>query len=275
MNMLMNKLSIGVTLTAVVFSGCDPDCSRKDSPRIESLNASVWECSQWLSAKDAPVYDGAVADGSKAAPGTSWFVGKIANAGEVKSVRWMTAGLGVYEVYVNGQPVGCDFLKPGFTHNGKTKYSFTYDVTKLLKAGVGESNVFAAEVSAGWWRDKVVTPPNKGGGFAGRKSAFRGVLEFAYADGTRRLYGTNAKDWKAGISGPGVQAGIFDGEEYDARQKPGCECASSFKTPEVNDEFKGELLPMAVDAALPFGRDKVKDRTSGPACLSGITFEGG
>lgn len=35
------------------------------------------------------------------------------------------------------------------------------------------------------------------------------------------------------------------------------------------------VLPMAVDAALPFGRDKVKDRTSGPACLSGITFEGG
>ena len=199
-------LSSVVVLAGVLLAGCDPDCSRAKSPRVEALDASAWASSQWLSAKDAPVYDGAVKDGSKAAPGTSWFVGEIANAGEVKSVRWMTAGLGVYEVYVNGQPVGCDFLKPGFTHREKTKYAFTYDVTKLVKAGAGEANVFSAEVSAGWWRDKILTPANQGGGFAGRKSAFRGVLEFTFADGTKRLYGTNTKDWKAGVAGPVVQA---------------------------------------------------------------------
>ena len=241
----MNRLLFGVVAAVVVFSGCDPECSREASPRVEALEASAWTNSQWLSAKDAPVYDGAVADGSKAAPGTSWFLSEIANADEVVSVRWMTAGLGVYEVYVNGRPVGCDFLKPGFTHREKTKYAFTYDVTKLLKSGAGESNVFAAEVSAGWWRDKIVTPTNKGGGFAGRKSAFRGVLEFTYADGSKRLYGTNTKDWKAGVAGPVVQAGIFDGEEYDARQKPGYACTEGFGIPEVNEEFKGELLPTA------------------------------
>ena len=234
----------GVVLM-VVLSGCDPERSRKDSPRVEALAESVWQSSQWLSAKDAPVYDGAVADGAKAAPGTSWFVREIVNAGKVASVRWMTAGLGVYEVYVNGKPVGCDFLKPGFTHRDKTKYAFTYDVTKLMKSGMGEANVFAAEVSAGWWRDKILTPVNKGGGFAGRKSAFRGVLEFTFADGTKRLYGTTTKDWKAGVAGPVVQAGIFDGEEYDARQKPGYACAEGLGMPEVNDEFKGEVLPTA------------------------------
>ena len=242
---MMNKLMLAIGALATAFAGCDPDCSRMNSPRVGSLDASAWECSQWLSAKDAPVYDGAAVDGSKAATGTSWFVSEIANAGEIASVRWMTAGLGVYEVYVNGRPVGSDFLKPGFTHNAKTKYAFTYDITKLLKSGAGESNVFAAEVSAGWWRDKIVTPANKGGGFAGRKSAFRGVLEFTFADGTKRLYGTNTKDWKAGIAGPVVQAGIFDGEEYDARQKPGYACVEVLGTPEVNGEFKGELLPTA------------------------------
>ena len=213
------------------------------SPRVEALDASAWKDSQWLSAKDAPVYDGPVVSGAKAAPGTSWFVSEIANAGDVRSVRWMTAGLGVYEVYVNGQPVGRDFLKPGFTHRDKTKYAFTYDVTKLLKAGAGEANVFSAEVSAGWWRDKIVSPSNKGGGFAGRKSAFRGVLEFTFADGSKRLYGTNTKDWKAGVAGPVVQAAIFDGEECDARQEPGYACADLFPAAEVNDEFKGEILP--------------------------------
>ena len=241
----MGKFLFSVVSSVIVFAGCDPNCSRMNSPRIEALDASAWESSQWLSAKNAPVYDGPVANGAKAASGTSWFVSEITNADAVRSVRWMTAGLGVYEVYVNGQPVGRDFLKPGFTHRDKTKYSFAYDVTKLLKAGAGEKNVFAAEVSSGWWRDKIVTPVNKSGGFAGRKSAFRGVLEFTFSDGTRRLYGTNRRDWKAGVAGPVVQAGIFDGEECDARQKPGYACADSFPAAEINDEFKGELLPTA------------------------------
>ena len=203
-------VAVSVAVNLAALSGCDPECSRKESPRVEALDASAWKGSQWLSAKDAPVYDGAVSDGMKAAPGTSWFVSEIANAGEVASVRWMTAGLGVYEVYVNGRPVGHDFLKPGFTHREKTKYAFTYDVTKLLKSGAGEANVFAAEVSAGWWRDKIVS-------FIGKKSAFRGMLEIVYADGTKQFLGTNRSDWKCGVAGPVTHAAIFDGEEYDAR----------------------------------------------------------
>ena len=45
----------------------------------------------------------------------------------------MTAGLGVYELYVNGKPVGEEFLKPGFTHYAKTKRSFTYDITDIIR----------------------------------------------------------------------------------------------------------------------------------------------
>ena len=240
----MKTKLLGLACVALL-AGCDPDCPRLLSPRTAALDKSAWDCSRWLSAKDAPVYDGAVGDGARAAEGTSWFLGRIANADDVVAAKWMTAGLGVYEVYVNGQPVGTDFLKPGFTHNGKTKYAFTYDVTKLLKSGRGETNVLSAEVSAGWWRDKIVTPANKGGGFFGRKSAFRGVLELTYADGSKRLYGTNAKDWKAGVSGPVVHAAIFDGETYDARQRPAYEHPEDLGEPEINDEFKGELVPTA------------------------------
>ncbi len=210
--------------------------------RVAALPPSAWDESVWLSAPDAPVEDGKVGEGSLAAPGTSWFVRELANAGEVVSATWMTAGLGVYELYVNGRRVGTDFLKPGYTHVAKTKYAFTYDVTDAFRRAKGETNVLAAEVSAGWWRDKIVTPAGHKG-FYGRKSAFRGVLEVKFADGATRRYGTTVKDWKAGIAGPVTRAAIFDGEHYDARRRPGYAAWQGFGAPEVNDEFKGEILP--------------------------------
>jgi len=213
--------------------------------RVGALDAQAWDCSKWISAKDAPVFEGKVFDGVRAADGTSWFVFTLKNPAEVVSAKWMTAGLGVYEVYVNGRAVGDDFLKPGFTHNAKTKYSFTYDVTELLDASADGSNVFAAEVSAGWWRDKICTPANNGGGFFGKKSAFRGVLELVFKDGSRRLYGTDEKTWKACTSGPVMHAAIFDGEEYDARCKSPLEAAGQLGEAERNDEFKGRLFPSA------------------------------
>ena len=213
--------------------------------RTGALDARDWDCSEWISAKDAPVFDGKVVDGSRAADGTSWFVFTLTNSAEVVSAKWMTAGLGVYDIYVNGRAVGDDFLKPGFTHNAKTKYSFTYDVTGLLDASAGGSNVFAAEVSAGWWRDKICTPKNNGGGFFGKKSAFRGVLELMFRDGRRRIYGTDSNTWKAGTSGPVTHAAIFDGEEYDARCKSPLEDAGRLGDAERNDEFKGSIFPSA------------------------------
>ena len=125
----------------------------------------------------------------RAADGASWFVTTLKNDRKVVSAKWMTAGLGVYDIYVNGSIVGEEFLKPGFTHNEKTKYSFTYDITDAFNSASGAENVLAAQVTPGWWADKIVTP-RENEGMRGRKCAFRGVLELTFDDGSRRLYGT-------------------------------------------------------------------------------------
>lgn len=154
----------------------------------------------------------------------------------------MTTGLGVYEIYVNGKLVGDEILKPGFTHYEKTKLSFTYDVTGCFKTASGDENVLSAQVTPGWWADKIITPGGHDG-MIGKKCAFRGVLELTYTDGSKELYGTNIEDWKAGIAGPVTHAAIFDGEEYDARIPLGYETPEKLSTPEVNNEFKGEIFP--------------------------------
>ena len=217
-----------------------------------------WNGSVWISAADAKVRGGdALKNGhdhkvkQEAEDGTACFVKTVKNGKSVKEAYWTVAGLGAFEAYVNGEPVsrkGCkavdgklvrDYLKPGFTHNGKTKYSFTYDVTHLMKTGEADANTFAAQVSSGWWRDKIVN-------FFGKKSAFRAQLILRYADGTEKRIGTDTT-WLSATTGPVLRAAIFDGEDYDARVKTcwmkGKPC-DKFRASEVNTEFKGELFPM-------------------------------
>jgi alpha-L-rhamnosidase len=209
--------------------------------KVAALDASAWEVSEWISAVDAPVLKDKNND--RAADGASWFVSNVVNEQKVVSAKWMTAGLGVYELYVNGKLVGEEILKPGFTHVLKTRRSFTYDVTPLFTTKAKAQNQLSVQVTPGWWADKIVTPGYVKDGMLGKKCAFRGVLELTYADGSKKLYGTDLTNWKAGIAGPVKHAAIFDGEEYDAREPMGYECADKFSAPEVNAEFKGQIFP--------------------------------
>ncbi len=217
----------------------------------------AWDGSAWISAVDAKVKEGypfGRHDTSKpvnqeAADGTSCFVKTVPNGKAVKEAFWSVTGLGVFEAYVNGRPVSrvcrrtggeCrDFLKPGFTHFAKTKHSFTYDVTHLVKKGGADANVFAAQVTHGWWADKIVN-------FRGRKPAFRAQLVLRHEDGSETRVGTD-ESWLSGVAGPVLRAAIFDGEDYDARigsEWMDGKSTAGFKASEINGEFKGGIFPM-------------------------------
>lgn len=236
----MKKIIIAL---AAALAGCTSTGQGNADERAEALDSTAWQHSQWISVADAPVVTGVI-DGSneRAADGASWFVATLANDREVTGARWMTTGLGVYEIYVNGKPIGREILKPGFTHHEKTRRSFTYDVTGAMALNAGDENTFAAQVTPGWWADKIITPGGNDG-MIGKKPAFRGVLELTYADGGKEYFGTDTIAWKAGIAGPVKHAAIFDGEEYDARIRPGYETPELLSTPEINQEFAGKILP--------------------------------
>ena len=221
---------------AAALTACGPKAAEGPAgKRTDALDGAAWEESVWISVADAPVK--VIGDGNdRAADGAAWFLSTVKNTKKVASAVWMTSGLGVYDLYVNGKPVGEEILKPGFTHFAKTKRSFTYDITDVFVKKAGRENVLAVQVTPGWWADKIV-------GFKGKKCAFRGVLELTYADGTTERIGTDTEHWTAGIAGPVKHAGIFDGEEYDARELPGFATPEKLSKPEVNEEFSGEILP--------------------------------
>ena len=121
-------LSAAVLVSAAVSCNSDVQVVGK---RTDALDADLWENSIWISAADAEVVTGPITGRNKlAADGCSWFVSDVQNSQKVVSAVWMTAGLGVYDLYVNGKLVGEEVLKPGFTHYAKTKLSFTYDITE-------------------------------------------------------------------------------------------------------------------------------------------------
>lgn len=235
---LLTNLAMAIAATLMI--GCAGDQKPQVGTRIDALDAGAWEVSKWISAQNATVItdynDGRAADGA------SWFLSTIKNEKKVTSAKLMATSLGVFEVYINGKPIGEEFLKPGFTHVLKTRRSFTYDITDAFKSGANAENTISAQVTPGWWADKIVTPGG-GNGPIGKKCAFRAVLELTYADGSTKLYGTDLENWKAGIAGPVKHAAIFDGEEYDAREPMGYLSPEKLSTPEENKEFKGEILP--------------------------------
>ena len=232
-----------IAAVLALAAACTSASVEQIGQRAEALDNAAWEGSSWISVADAPVVTGKInGKNRRAADGASWFVSTLKNDKKVVSAKWMTAGLGVYQLFVNGKPVGEEILKPGFTHYAKTKRSFTYDITDGFKTGSGAENMLAVQVTPGWWGDKIVTPDGHEG-MIGKKCAFRGVVELTFADGSKQCYGTDTEHWKAGIAGPVKHAAIFDGETYDAREVPGYANADKLSAPEVNTEFSGEILP--------------------------------
>ncbi len=210
--------------------------------RTTALPADAWLCSEWIAVPGAPEKTTMTNDDDqRAADGASWFCLDLRNEKKVKKAVWMTAGLGIYQLYANGKPVGEEVLKPGFTHLEKTRRSFTYDITGALNRKQGAGNQLAVQSTPGWWADRIATPSGTIG-MTGGKPAFRSVLEITYEDGTTKRIGTDTS-WKAGVAGPVTHAGIYDGEAYDARIPMGYETASSFGNAETYTRFNGEILP--------------------------------
>ena len=240
--MKKRKLLLLWVVCAALYA-CSTDQTNESGKRVSALDDAAWNYSEWISVANAPVITGEInGSNERAADGAAWFVSVVKNEKEITSARWMTTGLGVYELYVNGKLIGEEILKPGFTHPYKTKRSFTYEVSNALSKQAGAENVFAVQVTPGWWADKIITYSGQQG-MVGTKVAFRGVLELTYADGNKAYLGSNTSDWKAGIAGPVKHAAIFDGEEYDARELPGYDTLDKLSTPEKNTEFEGEILP--------------------------------
>lgn len=131
----------------------------------------------------------------------------------VQSARLLVTALGIYELELNGTLVGDHVLAPGWTsYRHRHRYQ-TFDVTALVREG---SNAWGAHLADGWYSGLL----GFNGGtrsLYGDRTGILAELRIEYADGTVDTV-TTGHGWRWS-PGPVVAAGLYEGEEYDARQE--------------------------------------------------------
>lgn len=131
----------------------------------------------------------------------------------VKSARAYACGLGIYELTVNGQKAGDEYLLPGYhCYDANLEYQ-TFDVAALLKEG---ENTLTLALGPGWYKGEIVFDryTNLYG------DTMQAILELhvELEDGTETIIPTD-ETWKSYAS-PVQFSNIYDGEHYDARKAP-------------------------------------------------------
>ncbi|MGP8251248.1 MAG: family 78 glycoside hydrolase catalytic domain [Terracidiphilus sp.] len=124
------------------------------------------------------------------------------------------AGLGQYEVHINGAKVGNAELTPGWSDYRKTVFYDSYNVTQMLRRG---ENALGVLLGNGMYRVQSTK---------GRYTKFEGSygppkciaqIHIELADGQKLDIATDAT-WKT-APGPITFSSIYGGEDYDARRE--------------------------------------------------------
>jgi alpha-L-rhamnosidase len=164
---------------------------------------------------------------------------------EIRSARVYASGLGVYDLFINGQRVGTpvgdkiiyDEFKPGWTDYRKTVFYTTHDVTDHLQQG---PNAVGASVSSGWWNGAIAH-----GQYGNPALGFLARLVVEYTDGSSKTIVTDPANWVSSTNGPVRTGDIYHGESYDARKEstwssPGFD-DSGWLPCALNTDFNGDI----------------------------------
>ena len=183
------------------------------------VSADLEDCPQWVMAaarRDHPHGPGPEND-----YGMAIYLRKdfktFDNTDNIEKAIIRVAGLGYYEISLNGEKIGDHVLDPGATDYSKSVLYSSYDVTKLLNE---KENCLSLILGNGWYW--VGTPDlfgfEKANWAAPPKCRLE--LEITYKNGKQEFI-LSDKSWNCTEQGPIRFNCIRSGEVYDARMELG------------------------------------------------------
>lgn len=132
---------------------------------------------------------------------------------EVKHATAHICGLGMYELYLNGEKIGDQVLAPAPSDYRKTVLYNSFDVTSNLKK---ENAVGVILGNGRYYTMRQNYKPYKIPNFGYPKMRMNLIIE--YTDGTTETIASDAR-WKLSVNGPVRSNNEYDGETYDARKE--------------------------------------------------------
>ena len=160
-----------------------------------------WDA-KWITDKSCRV-------GKKESPVPMTFRRRFRVEKQLKRAFLTSTAMGIYELELNGEKVGCDDFAPGFTSYKKNLQYQYYDVTAQLL----QSNTLIATVAGGWAVGRF-TYENKNKITADRQALLL-ELFLEYADGSVEKIVTD-ESWQVTLEGNCRFACLYDGETCDA-----------------------------------------------------------
>lgn len=175
------------------------------------LTYSEWKSTRWIGYNELFLGD-SVAQFSKL---SARYVRKqIDLKKKVKKAKVYIMGMGLYELYINGEKIGDQVLAPIPTDYTKNVKYNVFDVTSMLKSG---ENILGTILGNGrFFAMRQEYKPYKIKSFGFPKMALQMVVE--YEDGSKETIKTD-QSWKFSPSGPIRANNEYDGEVYDARME--------------------------------------------------------
>lgn len=173
-----------------------------------------------------------------------YFRKEISLVSAPESADVVISGLGIFDLYVNGERVGnvidgktvYDELKPGWTDYRKRVLSYTYDIKSFLREG---KNDLCIVVARGWWSGMISFAV-----YGFKRNAAIASFDITLSGGEKVCVNTDAS-WQSTVGGPNRFADIYIGEYFDARIKYPFEAPEQYIWSEAKlfDGFSGVVSP--------------------------------
>ena len=174
------------------------------------LNSNDWKA-KWIGYDKASRWD-SITQWSRLS--ARYLRKEFQNAAAIKRATVYISGLGLYELYINGNKIGDQVLAPNPTDYRRSFFYNTHDVTEQIKIG---SNAIATVLGNGrFFTMRQNYKPHKHNTFGYPKLLLQ--LEIEYTDGTKKTI-VSDETWKLNVDGPIRTNNEYDGEEYDATKE--------------------------------------------------------